>query len=169
MHSLHPRFLLTFASFLASVFAAGWSLDTTSCSDPKIQQQIRDSMKWVFDRADDALAQLNKDPMNIDVGILSRYDWADLARYKIYITGCGPQTKIPPIRNQPSLRLSVSTAVTCTLCRCLQRLRIDFTGTYQAIAGMRQEVPKAPFDPTTAVCSISSKNLAAVSADKRSI
>lgn len=67
MRRFSTYILLPLVSLAASVYAAGWTVDLNSCKDPELQQQIRESMKWVFDRADDAVEQLSKNPINQDV------------------------------------------------------------------------------------------------------
>ncbi|KAL9113866.1 MAG: hypothetical protein Q9227_002000 [Pyrenula ochraceoflavens] len=59
-------FLIAIASLLALARAAGWAIDTDSCTDATLRQQIKDTMDWVFGAANDALTELNKDPWDDD-------------------------------------------------------------------------------------------------------
>lgn len=103
MQSLFISFILTFTSLLSSAHAAGWTLDPVSCKDEKLQQQMRESMTWVFKQANDAFAELNKNPINQDVSTVIWESLTNLTRCKMYLTSFGLLTRTRAMNSQPNL------------------------------------------------------------------
>lgn len=147
MQCFSISFLLALVSLAVSVSAAGWTVDLVSCKDTKLQGQIRESMRWVFDRADDAVRELSKNPLNDDV-------W-NLKCHKGFtnVDRCAKCSILSGLSMTPAMssRLYRKSDVSVWATFAAFILLTDFAGAYQAIAGMRNEQPKNIFDSTTAV------------------